>query len=241
MTHLSPKRNMVPKLVLMRPGLVSLTTAKPVNTAQPRTTVNSARPMTNIFNKAHSAVRRPINNNIAFKNSNFNQRINIVKGTNVNTVRPKAVVNAARPKAVLNVVKGNQIQVSDGLGPQKRLIFLPYVHDNPQQDLKEKGDMLPLEVAIKERKSQAEFIMTLLREINEIAFVVKLLSLSWSLSCCRLVPSCFIIFAPCIFGCLGQHAHTLHDLERLLIISLVDLISVKEDLVFQSLCGSLWL
>ncbi|GJZ84950.1 retrovirus-related pol polyprotein from transposon TNT 1-94 [Tanacetum coccineum] len=32
-----------------------------------------------------------------------------------------------------------QIQVSDGLGPQKRLIFLPYVQGNPQQDLEEKG------------------------------------------------------------------------------------------------------
>ncbi|GJU53723.1 ribonuclease H-like domain-containing protein [Tanacetum coccineum] len=38
MTHPSPKRNMVPKAVLMRSGLVSLTTAKPVYTAQPRTT-----------------------------------------------------------------------------------------------------------------------------------------------------------------------------------------------------------
>ncbi|GJR27651.1 ribonuclease H-like domain-containing protein [Tanacetum coccineum] len=43
MTHSSPKRNMVPKAVLMRSGLVSLTTTKPVNTAQPRTTVNNAR------------------------------------------------------------------------------------------------------------------------------------------------------------------------------------------------------
>ncbi|GKA97627.1 hypothetical protein Tco_0825521, partial [Tanacetum coccineum] len=51
MTHPSPKRNMVPKAVLTRSGLVSLTTARPVNTAQPKTTMNSARPMTNIFNK----------------------------------------------------------------------------------------------------------------------------------------------------------------------------------------------
>ncbi|GJT34662.1 ribonuclease H-like domain-containing protein [Tanacetum coccineum] len=36
-THPSPKMNMVPKAVLMRSGLVSLTTARPVNTAQPRT------------------------------------------------------------------------------------------------------------------------------------------------------------------------------------------------------------
>ncbi|GJX75677.1 hypothetical protein Tco_0322488 [Tanacetum coccineum] len=62
MTHISPKRNMVPKALLMRSSLVSLTTARLVNTAQPRTTVNSARPMTNVFNKAHSIVRRPINN-----------------------------------------------------------------------------------------------------------------------------------------------------------------------------------
>ncbi|GKD14280.1 ribonuclease H-like domain-containing protein, partial [Tanacetum coccineum] len=109
MTHLSPKRNMVPKAVLMRSGLVSLTTARPVNTAQPRTTVNSARPMTNVFNKAHSTVRRPINNKTTTKNSNFNQMVNTVKGTKVNTAKPKAVVNTATPKAVLNAVKGNHV------------------------------------------------------------------------------------------------------------------------------------
>ncbi|GJT08041.1 putative ribonuclease H-like domain-containing protein [Tanacetum coccineum] len=90
MTHPSPKRNMVPKAVLMRSGLVSLTTARPVNTAQPRTIVNSARPMTNVFNKAHSTVRRTINNKTTTKNSNFNQKVNTV-----------------RTKAVLNTVKGN--------------------------------------------------------------------------------------------------------------------------------------
>ncbi|GJQ99680.1 DNA-directed DNA polymerase [Tanacetum coccineum] len=121
---------MVSKAVLMRSGLVSLTTARPVNTAQPRTTVNSARPMTN--------------------------RVNTVSGKNVNTPRTKSVVNTARPKAVLNTVKGNQvnavkasaywvwkpktkIQVSDGLGPQKRLIFLPHVQGNPQIDLQDQG------------------------------------------------------------------------------------------------------
>ncbi|GKE33590.1 ribonuclease H-like domain-containing protein, partial [Tanacetum coccineum] len=70
--------------------------------------VNSARPMTNVFNKAHSTVRRPINNKTSTKNSNFNQRVNIVNGKNVNTARPKVVVNTVRPKAVLNAVKGNQ-------------------------------------------------------------------------------------------------------------------------------------
>ncbi|GJS99620.1 hypothetical protein Tco_0820790 [Tanacetum coccineum] len=95
----SPKRNMVPKAVLMRSGLVSLTTARPVNTAQPRTIVNSARPMTNVFNKAHSTIRRPFNNKTSTKNSNFNQK-----------------VNTARPKAVLNAVKGNHVNVVKAFG-----------------------------------------------------------------------------------------------------------------------------
>ncbi|GJR12619.1 ribonuclease H-like domain-containing protein [Tanacetum coccineum] len=106
MTHPSPKRNMVPKAVIMRPGLVSLTTARPVNTAQPKTTVNSARQMINVFKKTHLTVRRPINNKTATKNSNFNQRVNTVKDINVNAARPKTVVNTARPKAVLNADQG---------------------------------------------------------------------------------------------------------------------------------------
>ncbi|GKF13839.1 hypothetical protein Tco_0055301 [Tanacetum coccineum] len=111
MTHPIPKRNMVPKAALMRSGLVSLTTARPVNTAQPRTTVNSASPMTNIFNKAYSTVRRPINNKTTTKNSNFNQGVNTIKDKNVNTARPKAVVNTAKPKVVLNAIKGNHVNV----------------------------------------------------------------------------------------------------------------------------------
>ncbi|GJX17165.1 hypothetical protein Tco_0217997 [Tanacetum coccineum] len=114
-THPSPKRNMVPKAVLISSGPVSLTTARPVNTAQPKSTVNSARPMTNVFNQAHSTVRRPINNKTATKNSNFNQRVNTVKSKNVNIAKPKAVVNTARPKAILNVVKGNQVNAVKAL------------------------------------------------------------------------------------------------------------------------------
>ncbi|GJY42721.1 hypothetical protein Tco_0430934, partial [Tanacetum coccineum] len=108
MTHPSPKRNMVPKAVLLRSGLVSLTTTRPVNTTQPKTTMNNAKPTTNVFNKAHSTVRRPIDNKTTTKNSNFNQRVNTVSGKNVNTAWLKAVVNAARPKEVLNAVKGNR-------------------------------------------------------------------------------------------------------------------------------------
>ncbi|GKD67645.1 hypothetical protein Tco_1321735, partial [Tanacetum coccineum] len=100
---------MVPRAVLMKFGLVSVNTARQVNAAHSKTTVNAARPMSYLSKTAHSTVKRPINKNTSFKNSNFNQRVNIVRGKEVNTVRPKAVVNAARPKAVVNVVKGNNV------------------------------------------------------------------------------------------------------------------------------------
>ncbi|GJW92313.1 putative ribonuclease H-like domain-containing protein [Tanacetum coccineum] len=156
MTHLSPKRNTVPKAVLLRSDLVSLTTPRPVNTAQPKTTVNSARPMINIFNKAHSTVRRPIDNKTTTKNSNFNQRVNTVSSKNVNTARPKAVVNNARPKAVLNAVKGNQVNV---VKASAYWVWKPKTKGTCPILLTLKkliGDMLPLEVTPKEGKSQAE-------------------------------------------------------------------------------------
>ncbi|GKA78138.1 hypothetical protein Tco_0784675 [Tanacetum coccineum] len=102
---------MVPRAVLMKSDLVSLNTARQVNTAHPKITINSARPMTNLSKSTHSTVKWPIHKNTTFKNSNFNQRVNTIKNKKFNTVRPKEVVNAARPKAVVNVVKGNNVNV----------------------------------------------------------------------------------------------------------------------------------
>ncbi|GJW66485.1 uncharacterized mitochondrial protein-like protein [Tanacetum coccineum] len=193
MTHPSPKRNIVPKAVLMRSGIISLTTARPVNTAQPRTIVNSAIPMTNVFNKAHSTVRRPFNNKTATKNSISNQRVNIVRDNKVNTARPKAVVNTikgnqvntARPKAVVNAAKGymgNDVKASACWvwRPKQKVIDHVFKHNSASMRFKRfdyidtQGrskehvlpilltlkklieDMLPLEVTLKEGKSQAE-------------------------------------------------------------------------------------
>ncbi|GKF55387.1 hypothetical protein Tco_0165727 [Tanacetum coccineum] len=78
MTHSGPKRSMVLKAVLMRSDLVSLTTARPVNTAQPIATVNSRD-----------------------KNVNAARPKAIV-----NTARPKAVVNAVQENNV-NAVKAS--------------------------------------------------------------------------------------------------------------------------------------
>ncbi|GKA04407.1 hypothetical protein Tco_0677188 [Tanacetum coccineum] len=59
---------MVPRAVLMKSGLVSLNTARQVNTAHPKITINSARPMTNLSKSAHSTVKWPIHKNTTFKN-----------------------------------------------------------------------------------------------------------------------------------------------------------------------------
>ncbi|GKE52588.1 hypothetical protein Tco_1487744 [Tanacetum coccineum] len=118
---------MIPQAVLMRSGLKLLNTARPVNTAHPKGTVNGARLVSNIFNKAHSSVKRPINKRTTSKICNFNQKVitarpkaavnatrpkAAVNATRpkaaVNATRPKAVVNVARPKVINNAVKGNR-------------------------------------------------------------------------------------------------------------------------------------
>ncbi|GKF65184.1 hypothetical protein Tco_0191701 [Tanacetum coccineum] len=107
-THPCAKKNMVPRGVLMKSGLVSINTARQnisktvvlvntarqVNVTHSKTLVNAARPMSYLSKIAHSTVKRPIHKNTAFKNSNINQRVNTIRGKNLNTARPKAVVNA---------------------------------------------------------------------------------------------------------------------------------------------------
>ncbi|GJY53197.1 putative ribonuclease H-like domain-containing protein [Tanacetum coccineum] len=101
-THPCAKKNLVPRAVLMKSRLVSVNTARQVNAAHSKTTVNVARPMSYLSKIAHSTVKWPIHKNTSFKNSNINQR--------VNTVRDK-IFNTAKPKAVVNVVKGNNFNV----------------------------------------------------------------------------------------------------------------------------------
>ncbi|GJY81438.1 hypothetical protein Tco_0494189 [Tanacetum coccineum] len=106
MSHPHRKRNFVPRAVLMKSGLktlnttrqnssraaVSVNTARPINTTFLRPTVNCARPASNVFNRAHSQVRRTFNKFTINKNSNFNEKVNTVKG-NVTTAGPKVVVS----------------------------------------------------------------------------------------------------------------------------------------------------
>ncbi|GKD44149.1 putative ribonuclease H-like domain-containing protein [Tanacetum coccineum] len=89
---------MVPRAVLIKSGLVSINTARQVNVAHSKTTLNVARPMSYLSKTSHSTVKMPIHKNTTFKNSNINQNVNTIRGKNLIT---------AKPKAVVNVVKGN--------------------------------------------------------------------------------------------------------------------------------------
>ncbi|GJR75124.1 putative ribonuclease H-like domain-containing protein [Tanacetum coccineum] len=139
-SHPRAKNNMVPRAVLMKSGLVTVNTARQVNVAHSKTIVNVARSMSHLSKTAHSTVKRPIHRNTTFKNSNINQRVNTVRGKDVNAARPKIVVNTVRPKAVVNVVQGNNVNAVKALAcwvwkPKTNVLD----HGNPQIDLQDQG------------------------------------------------------------------------------------------------------
>ncbi|GJU31383.1 hypothetical protein Tco_1174972 [Tanacetum coccineum] len=103
--------NMVPRAVLMEIGLKLFNTARTVNTAHPKSTVFSAKPMSCFSKSAQSTVKRPYQSKIVLTNKKFTQKNNTAKAKAVNTARPKAV-NTARPhSAVVNAVRVNQENV----------------------------------------------------------------------------------------------------------------------------------
>ncbi|GKA58526.1 ribonuclease H-like domain-containing protein [Tanacetum coccineum] len=93
LTHPHPKRNFVPTAVATKSGQVpvnaakqsspraaaSISTARPVNTATPKPKVNDALPITYSYFKAHSPVRRAINQKSAAKTNNFNEKVNTAR------------------------------------------------------------------------------------------------------------------------------------------------------------------
>ncbi|GJX41408.1 ribonuclease H-like domain-containing protein [Tanacetum coccineum] len=88
------------------PKFQIVNTARPINTVQPKTTVNNAGPMKNVINNSYSTARRPFNKITTANNSNFTKKVNTVKGTRVNTARPKAVLSAVKGN------KGNAVKAS---------------------------------------------------------------------------------------------------------------------------------
>ncbi|GJW66894.1 hypothetical protein Tco_0121318 [Tanacetum coccineum] len=85
--HPSAHRNMVPRAVLIKTDIRSLNTARPVNTAHPKTTVYSARPMSHFSKSAQSTIKRPKAVNTARRNSIV---VNAVRSNQVNVVKASA-------------------------------------------------------------------------------------------------------------------------------------------------------
>ncbi|GJY10696.1 ribonuclease H-like domain-containing protein [Tanacetum coccineum] len=96
-----------------------------------QTTVDNAGPMKNVINNAYSTARRPFNKIPAANNSNFTKKVNTIKGTRVNTARPKAVLSAVKEN------KGHAVKASTCWVWRPKHNVLD--HGNPQQDLKNKG------------------------------------------------------------------------------------------------------
>ncbi|GKA28118.1 ribonuclease H-like domain-containing protein [Tanacetum coccineum] len=107
-THSNAQRNMVPRAVLMKTGLKTFNTARTVNTAHPKSTVFSAKPIPRFSKPAQSTVRRPFQTKTSLYNKRFTQAVNTAKAQAVNTARPKVVKTARPNSAVVNAVRVNQ-------------------------------------------------------------------------------------------------------------------------------------
>ncbi|GJR33002.1 putative ribonuclease H-like domain-containing protein [Tanacetum coccineum] len=125
---------------------VSVNIVRPINTAYPRPTMNSAKTAANVFNKAHPHVIRPFKKFTTNKNSNFNEKVNTIK-ENVTIVGTKAVVSDNKGNEA-NVVKASACwvwrpkhKVLDHVSRNNgaSMSFKRFDYGNPQLELQEKG------------------------------------------------------------------------------------------------------
>ncbi|GKA43408.1 putative ribonuclease H-like domain-containing protein [Tanacetum coccineum] len=107
-THPNAQRNMIPRAVLMKTSLKTFNTTRTVNTAHPKSTVYSAKPMSCFSKSAQSTVKRPYQSKTVLTNKRFTQKVNIAKAQAVNTARQKAVKTARPNTSVVNAIRVNQ-------------------------------------------------------------------------------------------------------------------------------------
>ncbi|GJT80378.1 ribonuclease H-like domain-containing protein [Tanacetum coccineum] len=137
-SHPSSHKHMAPRAVLLKPGLKSVNTDRPVNTvrsvntgrpfstaksfntvrssytAHPKSTVHCARPRTYFQNQAQPTVQRPFYKKTTLTKRCFNQRFNTGRPFKVNTVRARGF-NAVKPSAcwVWSPIKPNGASLSN--------------------------------------------------------------------------------------------------------------------------------
>ncbi|GJZ69673.1 putative ribonuclease H-like domain-containing protein [Tanacetum coccineum] len=128
-SHLSTHRNMTPRVVLLRSSLTPLSTARPVYSAHPKSTVHSDRSMSQFSNQAQSTVQRPFYKKTSLTNRYFNQKVNTARPIAVNTARPYTTqVNTVRANRV-NAVKTSACWVWRPTRPNGSSLGKPQVND----------------------------------------------------------------------------------------------------------------
>ncbi|GJT67761.1 ribonuclease H-like domain-containing protein [Tanacetum coccineum] len=159
-THPHPKRNFVPTVVVTKLGQVpvnaaiqsspraaaSISTARPVNIAAPKSKVNDALPKKYSYFKAHSPVRRAFNQKSAAKTNNLNEKVKTARVNNVTTARPKAVVSVAMGNGE-NAVKSSACWIWRPTGnvidhtskDSGSYMFKRFDYGNPQYTLQDQG------------------------------------------------------------------------------------------------------
>ncbi|GJX37515.1 ribonuclease H-like domain-containing protein [Tanacetum coccineum] len=116
-SHPSAHRNMVPREVLMKSGLRSLNTPRPVNTAHPKTIVYSARPMSHFSKSAQSTV------NVVKASVCWVWRPTKINSASITLKRPNYVNARGRSKLVMAwVPKETNILIFMCQGIYKRMI-----------------------------------------------------------------------------------------------------------------------
>ncbi|GJW95170.1 hypothetical protein Tco_0174842 [Tanacetum coccineum] len=124
----------------------SISTARPVNTAAPKSKVNDALPKTYSYFKAHSPVRRAFNQKSAAKTNNLNEKVKTARVNNVTTAGPKAVVSAAMGNGE-NAVKSSACWIWRPTGnvidhtskDSGSYMFKRFDYGNPQYTLQDQG------------------------------------------------------------------------------------------------------
>ncbi|GJY80671.1 hypothetical protein Tco_0493422, partial [Tanacetum coccineum] len=92
------KRNFAPKAVLTKSGLTPVSDARPINTVVHKPFAKVAKLRTNVFQKAHSSLRRHFYQQTVLKNKNLSNQVNTANVISVNTVG-KQGINVVKPTA----------------------------------------------------------------------------------------------------------------------------------------------
>ncbi|GKB51536.1 hypothetical protein Tco_0902289, partial [Tanacetum coccineum] len=100
------RRNFVPRVVLTKSGIVSVSAARPINTAAPKSYVNAIKTRPNAFQKSHSPSRRPFYQQTTLKNRNLNDKVNTAKINSVNTAKGNKVTSTIGEQGI-NAVKSS--------------------------------------------------------------------------------------------------------------------------------------